>query len=662
MALANIKQEVWNALDTTALPDGAQFYFFQPDTDRLMALYQDRHMTTTRANPVVFKQSKGYQSVYMLEPVYDMEIRDPRGTLLAKATSLLGLEPDQHATTFTTVQELLRDKVLTLATGADIITLTQSSQASDGYLLPGDLLWVALGNFTYRVAAEDATDFHLQTQGGVKLYVQIGERGYNARAFGAYGNGINDDTEALRLAQKAGVDFADDQRTGGLAYLPEGRYLVDNLQIFDRGGLSGDGYEISRLVQKTDTSSALNMTSEYAMGQILSARVERIGIEGRATSTAPAFLISARSPFAIHRSHIDVMVTNCSRAIHIEASDDNNFYGNTLRLFSAKSSDTAFTTTGGVYNRYDLFLTGCASGKACQLAGFHNQYERLVADGQIASTEQSSIYYDPTIEGWAGAALPAGEPLQKYTGFNQMLLQPTVNLSAEAVTNSGAEFAFQPGQQSVMINPRVLGVGPAHPIKIVSDAPVTLIGPGQNNCQNKIEAYFDGSSPSKNPRIISFVGSNEAWSDNPAGNGSATIQVEQPTGGTTLNINPSSDVLLIDSSVDIAGVNLRMDFNFSRATLIPNRVIRVRTKRKISTLNLASQAGADVSELPTSLAAGSWFSCVYRAATHKYHLISQSGVLSTGTAGGMGSAGAGKQYVAMTIGGTTYKVLHDGTI
>tara|TARA_R110002012_G_scaffold168265_1_gene331695 strand:+ start:938 stop:1204 length:267 start_codon:yes stop_codon:yes gene_type:complete len=37
-------------------------------------------------------------------------------------------------------------------------------------------------------------------------------------------------------------------------------------------------------------------------------------------------------------------------------------------------------------------------------------------------------------------------------------------------------------------------------------------------------------------------------------------------------------------------------------------------------------------------------------------------VTSAGATGGTGSAGAGKQYIAITVGGTTYKVLHDGTV
>lgn len=35
---------------------------------------------------------------------------------------------------------------------------------------------------------------------------------------------------------------------------------------------------------------------------------------------------------------------------------------------------------------------------------------------------------------------------------------------------------------------------------------------------------------------------------------------------------------------------------------------------------------------------------------------------SVATTGGAGSAGSGKQYVVITIGGVKYKLLHDGTV
>lgn len=39
-----------------------------------------------------------------------------------------------------------------------------------------------------------------------------------------------------------------------------------------------------------------------------------------------------------------------------------------------------------------------------------------------------------------------------------------------------------------------------------------------------------------------------------------------------------------------------------------------------------------------------------------------SGNIGPGDTGGVGSAGAGNQYVTLTINGVTYKLLHDGVI
>jgi len=45
------------------------------------------------------------------------------------------------------------------------------------------------------------------------------------------------------------------------------------------------------------------------------------------------------------------------------------------------------------------------------------------------------------------------------------------------------------------------------------------------------------------------------------------------------------------------------------------------------------------------------------SASTSYHVA-----LSDGTTGGSGSAGSGNQYVELNINGTTYKMLHDGTV
>ena len=76
---------------------------------------------------------------------------------------------------------------------------------------PGTALTVVAGQYvltqsegvSYKVAASTATDQHVTTAGGVKLYVQPKANGYSLEEFGAVGDGVADDTAALQTAMAA---------------------------------------------------------------------------------------------------------------------------------------------------------------------------------------------------------------------------------------------------------------------------------------------------------------------------------------------------------------------------------------------------------------------------------------------------------------------------
>jgi hypothetical protein len=89
--------------------------------------------------------------------------------------------------TFETAAALLADTTLDYANivvGASIVT------RKDG--------------FAYEVAAAGATDHHVTTAGGVKLYAQEGAYGFDPRAFGAIGDGVADDTAFVSAAAQEG--------------------------------------------------------------------------------------------------------------------------------------------------------------------------------------------------------------------------------------------------------------------------------------------------------------------------------------------------------------------------------------------------------------------------------------------------------------------------
>lgn len=68
---------------------------------------------------------------------------------------------------------------------------------SAGSVSAGDIVRTKAEGFAYSVAPSGASDHHVSTAGGVKLYVLPGSNGFNVKAFGAVGDGVADDTAAF---------------------------------------------------------------------------------------------------------------------------------------------------------------------------------------------------------------------------------------------------------------------------------------------------------------------------------------------------------------------------------------------------------------------------------------------------------------------------------
>lgn len=90
--------------------------------------------------------------------------------------------------------------------------------AQPGTVTAGDIIRTRAEGFSYEVAASGATDHHITTAGGVKLYVLAGNAGMNVRAFGAVGDGVADDTAAIQLFF--------DACEGARGHIPEGQYRI----------------------------------------------------------------------------------------------------------------------------------------------------------------------------------------------------------------------------------------------------------------------------------------------------------------------------------------------------------------------------------------------------------------------------------------------------
>jgi hypothetical protein len=94
----------------------------------------------------------------------------------------------------------------------DVATLLADTALTYSNVSAGDIVRTRAEGFAYAVAASGATDHHITTAGGVKLYVQPP---YNVRAFGAKGDFVTDDTAAFQAAI-----------TAGDIVIPDGNYVL----------------------------------------------------------------------------------------------------------------------------------------------------------------------------------------------------------------------------------------------------------------------------------------------------------------------------------------------------------------------------------------------------------------------------------------------------
>lgn len=92
---------------------------------------------------------------------------------------------------FQTVTVLLANATLSYTAGTGLVVVSA-----------GDVIRTRAEGFAYQVAASGASDHHVTTAGGVKLYVVAKSDAYNFRAFGVKGDGT-DETTAMQRAVAA---------------------------------------------------------------------------------------------------------------------------------------------------------------------------------------------------------------------------------------------------------------------------------------------------------------------------------------------------------------------------------------------------------------------------------------------------------------------------
>ena len=210
---------------------------------------------TTQGNPVNI--ASDHQTVNVNMTNYDTS--SAAVAAAASATASAAQAALYDGPRLNDVTSVLADNVLSYVSGAGKIVVAVGS-----YVL------TRKEGFSYQVAASGASDHHVTTAGGVKLYVMQGELGYNVKAFGSKADGTTDDTANIQKAINAAIAtktaFADTNNGGHAAvHIPQGFYrIASTLSVANARGLTirGDGPR-STMLAFDATSSNLFSFSAY---------------------------------------------------------------------------------------------------------------------------------------------------------------------------------------------------------------------------------------------------------------------------------------------------------------------------------------------------------------------------------------------------------------
>lgn len=165
---------------------------YNSGTETLSALYGDSGLTETIPNPMTSDLFARFGLAYVVDGTYRVVARSKTGKVVYDIDPITVREDIllDNVSEFRSVGHLVADNVLTY------------EGATGNYpVQPGDVLSVSGSSHSYKVAEPDAEDYHLQTDGGVKVYALPTDEGqYAVESFGAIVDGITDDSAAFQTA------------------------------------------------------------------------------------------------------------------------------------------------------------------------------------------------------------------------------------------------------------------------------------------------------------------------------------------------------------------------------------------------------------------------------------------------------------------------------
>lgn len=139
----------------------AKLYAYAAGTEKLARVFQDKDLTTMRANPMTADDSGRFDICYLVNGDYRLVITTARGQVIMDEDNVPVSSTFANGVTraFHEFSDLTADKTLSYQRGVGLQKVR-----------PQDLIQVHRSGVNYEVAEADATDYQAITARGVKLY------------------------------------------------------------------------------------------------------------------------------------------------------------------------------------------------------------------------------------------------------------------------------------------------------------------------------------------------------------------------------------------------------------------------------------------------------------------------------------------------------------
>ncbi len=165
--------DAMRALDQQGTPQPkARRYIYKAGTKMLSPLFRDYALTYTTANPMVADENGDFPECYLLAGDYRVRIEDRMGETIMDVDGVTVVQPTigggGGSSTPATFSAALVDSFGSTAMMLADAQMTYA--AGDDQVLAGTMFRLRTKDFAYEIADAAASDWHLQTAGGIKLY------------------------------------------------------------------------------------------------------------------------------------------------------------------------------------------------------------------------------------------------------------------------------------------------------------------------------------------------------------------------------------------------------------------------------------------------------------------------------------------------------------